>query len=54
MVGAWGNGIVIKRPPLPDQLITKQEALLFAAWIVALAEDTPGDFQRVLDAVRAT
>jgi len=51
MVAMKDDKIVMIRPPL--QPITKEEALLLAAWIVALAEDNEDEFQQVLDAIRS-
>lgn len=52
MVGSQGSGgIVILRPPTMP--LTKEEALIFAAWIVTLAADDDAEFQQALDAVRS-
>lgn len=48
LVGAMGDKIIVQRP---QTTMTKAEALLFAAWLVALAEDESGQFAKVLSAV---
>lgn len=42
--------ILVQRPP--RGALTKGDALLFAAWLVMLAEDEKGQFEDVLEAVR--
>lgn len=55
MVSADGTGIVrIMMPPPAGLPITKEDALEFAAWIVAVAMPEVGEFERVLEAVRNT
>lgn len=52
LVGVCGGGVVIILPqigPMP-----KDKALRLAAWLVALAEETPGEFEMILNAVRCT
>lgn len=46
-----GDHVVIQRPP---RRLTRSEALIFAAWVVVLAESMPGDvtFADCLRAVR--
>lgn len=53
MVGAIADDIMILNP---QRRMTKTEALLHAAWIVALADnsDDCADFKRVLEAVQAS
>jgi tellurite resistance protein len=50
LVGVRASGIVIM---LPKRQMTKAEALLHAAWLVALADESEDhvEFKRVLDAV---
>lgn len=49
----FGDGsISIIRPPAGP--ITRKQALVFAAWIVTLAERNPGEFKRALEAVQST
>lgn len=48
LVGVQGGGIVIMVPPCK---LTKDEALLFAAWLVTLA-DADNKFKDVLAAVQ--
>ena len=52
IVGVRGKDIVVLVPPWK---MNKEEALLFAAWIVALADDNAGEqdseFNKTLDAV---
>ncbi len=50
-VGMAGDHVIVMRP---KQRMTKREALVHAAWLVALAEDEPGEFARILEAVRNT
>lgn len=47
MVGVQGGDIVVMAP---KTRMTKDEALMHAAWIVALA-DEGGNFETILDAV---
>jgi hypothetical protein len=50
MVGVQGETIVFMRP-VPQRL-SKEDALVLGAWIVALATDNPEkDFKLLLDAV---
>ena len=50
LVASQGNHIVVR---LPKHRMTKTEALVHAAWLVALA-DTDDRFVEVLQAVRNT
>lgn len=52
MVGVQGDNIVIVSPPRAP--MSKTDALLFAAWIVALADDDETGFQKALEAIRNT
>jgi len=49
LVSVSAKGIMVQ---LPKQTMTRQEALVHAAWLVALAEENEGDFDRTLAAVR--
>lgn len=51
LVGKRAGDIVILNPPRRE--MSKADALMFAAWIVALAEDKEGEFQTILDAVQS-
>jgi len=51
MVGAQGDNIVIMMPPRGP--MSKEEALIFAAWIVSLATYDDAEFQKALEAVRS-
>lgn len=53
MVGCSGDAIVVM---LPKRSMTKAEALMHAAWLVALADDSDDneEFKAVLAAVHAT
>jgi hypothetical protein len=51
MVGVQGNNILIMNPPRGP--MSKEEALIFAAWIVTLADDDETGFQKALEAVRS-
>jgi hypothetical protein len=51
MVGVQGDNIVIMM--LPRGPMSKADALVFAAWIVTLADDHDGGFQKVLAAVQS-
>ncbi len=44
-----GDRVVILAPP--RTAITYADALLFAAWLVAVAQQQPGEFEAVLQAV---
>lgn len=52
LVGGNVGGIMILMPPR-DRL-TQEEALVFAAWIVAMADPTGEKFAEALDAVTST
>jgi hypothetical protein len=43
------NNVVVLRP---QQIMTKQEALVHAAWLVAVSAPEDGEFERVLAAVQ--
>ena len=50
LVGCGGEDILVM---MPKKKMTKKEALLHAAWLVALADDND-EFGKILDAVRNT
>lgn len=52
-VGATGDHISILMPPPPQGVITRQEALNLAAWLVAIA-DIDDEFDDLLQAIRNT
>jgi len=52
MVGGRGEAIVIMNPPRGE--ISKADALLLAAWLVALANDGEDQFAKIFDAVLNT
>ena len=54
LVGVRGDEIVIMNPP--RTLISKEDALLLAAYLVAMADTSEGheQFERVLEAVEST
>lgn len=52
MVGVQGDNIVIMSPPRSP--MSKIDALVFAAWIVTLADDSETEFQKALEAVHNT
>jgi hypothetical protein len=54
LVGARGDALVMLRPPLVGEPISKVDALMLAAWLVALADPIGGGFDRALDAVLST
>ena len=53
MVGVQGDYIVVL---FPKQRMTKDEALIHAAWLVALADETSDHsrFREILEAVEST
>jgi len=51
LVGVQGNNIVVL---LPKLVMTKEEALYHAAWLVCLAEENDGQFDEILKAVKNT
>jgi hypothetical protein len=53
MVGVHGDNIVIMNPPRMP--MSKADALIFAAWIVTLADysEDEKDFRNALEAVRS-
>lgn len=52
MVGVRGDDIVIMNPPRMP--MSKTDALIFAAWIVTLADEDETGFQKALEAVHQT
>lgn len=57
MVGArTDNTYCLLAPPLPGRILSKNEALNLAAWLVACADDSENhkDFHEVLEAVEST
>lgn len=52
-VSAYTRSVVLLAPPLINEVLTKREALLLAAWIVAVVHDDD-EFARLLEAVRET
>lgn len=52
LVGGSANGVTIMMPPRGN--ISNEDALLLAAWLVAIAEVKDGRFQEILDAVIST
>ena len=50
MVGVQGDNIVIMMPPRAP--MSKADALMFAAWIITLADDDE-TFQKALEAARS-
>lgn len=52
-VSAQGSGILLLRPPAPGQAMTREQALLLAAWIVALSGGLEA-LRPVLEAVEST
>jgi len=51
LVGSNGDSIVILNPP---SRLTKEEALVLAAWLVALADPAGEDFTEIMEAVAST
>jgi hypothetical protein len=54
MVGAIGDRLSMLRPPLAGELMEKDDALVLAAWLVALADPDGRKFREVLEAVQNT
>lgn len=52
MVGAQAGKLVILNPP--RGAIERDDALVFAAWIVAMADPGGEDFKNALDAVTSS
>ena len=52
LVGGSTSGVTIMMPP--RGIISNEDALLLAAWLVAIAEDKDGRFQEILGAVQNT
>jgi hypothetical protein len=50
-VGRAGPNVVVL---VPRAVMTREEALVHAAHIVAIAEETEGQFARILEAVQGT
>ena len=50
MVASQGDGIRVMHPPTRQDAMSKQDALVFAAWLVALADTSPenADFLEIL------
>lgn len=54
-VAASGRGIIMLLPPSRGASITPDDALLLAAWLVAIAEhEASNTFEDVLKAVQST
>jgi len=51
LVGMAGDLITVL---MPRQRMTKQEALVHAAWLVALADETGEEFEKILRRVEST
>ena len=51
-VGAQGDQILVLNPP--RRPMSKEEALMFAAWLVVLTFASDDEFKKYLDAVRST
>ena len=51
-VAGGDRGITILNPPTRGAVMTRQAALILAAWIVALADE--GDFAEIRSAVERT
>jgi hypothetical protein len=54
VVGANTDALVMLRPPAAGERISKADALVLAAWLVALADPIGDEFDRALDAVLST
>lgn len=52
MVGATSGGDIVILAP-PRHQMPKEDALVFAAWIVSLAGASEGEFADVLEAVQS-
>ena len=52
IVGAMADQIVIMNPPRAP--ISREDALLLAAWLVAIADPIEDDFHAILNAVKDT
>lgn len=51
MVGMQGGRIVIHLPP--REPMEKEDALIFAAWIIALADPIGDRFKEILDTIQS-
>ena len=51
MVSINGDDVVVL---FPKNRMTREQALLHAAWLVASANQAPGEFERILAAVQNT
>ena len=51
-VGVQGDGVVIVMPP--RGIISKDDAILLAAWLVALADPLEDRFEKVLHAIQSS
>jgi hypothetical protein len=49
MVTTKGNSVIIMNP---INIMSKKEALLFAAWLVVIAENEDNEFTKILTAVQ--
>lgn len=54
LVSVKGECLLMLRPPQLGEALTKSEALLLAAYLVALADPEDAEFPRMLKAVRET
>jgi len=53
LVGVQGDMIVMGLPAMAARM-SKDDALLLAAWLVVLASEDPAEFEPVLNAVLST
>lgn len=51
-VAVAGDQLTMLNPPRPREALSREDALLLAAWLVALAETKEGQFQALLTAVQ--
>ena len=54
LVGWRGDGLTIVIPPIPSVPIPADEALVFAAWIVCLADPLGDRFAAIMKRVQST
>jgi hypothetical protein len=53
-VGRAGDLVALMRPPYAGDVMSREEALLLAAWLIVMVDPAEGDFEAALDTVLAT
>ena len=54
LVSRQGEFVLMLNPPKMGEPFSKQDALLFAAWLVAISAPDNDEFENILRAVKST